>query len=108
MKKMSMPERIKQEEDYVAFLKKRLESENYKANVTAAIAKRCYQKVGWIIQEMKVLHGWQSGKCEEKYVAFLKKALESENWQRFASPELQAKTKEKYEKAKFLLKTLKK
>lgn len=34
MKKLTNQERIKREEDYVAFLQKRLSSEHYKANVS--------------------------------------------------------------------------
>jgi hypothetical protein len=45
-------------------------------------------------------------KHEEDYMAFLQKALASENFQR-NDPERYAKFKEKYEKSKFLLKTLK-
>lgn len=33
-KKMSIPEQIAHEEEYVAFLQKRLNSENYKASVS--------------------------------------------------------------------------
>jgi hypothetical protein len=33
-KQITIKERIKQEEDYLAFLKKRLESKNFKNNVT--------------------------------------------------------------------------
>lgn len=43
---------------------------------------------------------------ERQYVAFLKKRLESENYKANVSPEEYQKTKEKYEKAKFKLKTL--
>jgi precorrin-3B methylase len=44
---------------------------------------------------------------EEKYVAFLKKRLESENFKENVSSEEFQKTKEKYDKAKFKLKMLK-
>jgi hypothetical protein len=44
---------------------------------------------------------------EEKYVAFLKKQLESENFKTNVSPEEFQKTKGKYDKAKFKLKMLK-
>jgi len=44
---------------------------------------------------------------EEKYIAFLEKRLKSESYKKNVSAEEYAKTKEKYEKAKFLLKTLK-
>jgi hypothetical protein len=43
---------------------------------------------------------------EQKYIAFLKRALDSENYKSFASPEEYIKTKSKYDKAKFRLKTL--
>jgi hypothetical protein len=44
---------------------------------------------------------------EEKYVAYLKKALESENYKQSVTKEEYEKTKYKYEKAKFKLKVLK-
>jgi 16S rRNA G527 N7-methylase RsmG len=44
---------------------------------------------------------------EEKYVAFLKKALQSENFKSKVSEEEYEKTKKKYDKAKFKLKMLK-
>jgi hypothetical protein len=34
-KKLSYDQQVKQEEDYIAFLRKRLDSANYKANVSA-------------------------------------------------------------------------
>jgi hypothetical protein len=43
---------------------------------------------------------------EEKYIAFLKKALNSKNF-KAQQPEEYAKVKVKYDKAKFRLKTLK-
>ena len=43
---------------------------------------------------------------EEQYVAFLRKRLESANFKANVSPEEYAKTKEKYEKAKFRLKMM--
>lgn len=42
-----------------------------------------------------------------QYFEFLEKRIKSENYKRNVSPEEFAKTKEKYDKAKFLLKTLK-
>jgi hypothetical protein len=44
---------------------------------------------------------------EEAYVAFLKKRLDSENFNKNATPEEIQKTKLKYDKAKFKLKMLK-
>jgi hypothetical protein len=44
---------------------------------------------------------------EEQYVAFLKKALESENYKQSVSKEEYDKTKYKYDKAKLRLKILK-
>jgi len=44
---------------------------------------------------------------EEKYVAFLKKALDSENYKTSVSAEEYAKTKDKYDRAKFRLKIMK-
>ena len=44
---------------------------------------------------------------EENYVAFLKKRLESENFQANATAEEIEQTKTKYDRAKFKLKTLK-
>jgi len=46
-------------------------------------------------------------KNEEAYVEFLKKRLESKNYQSRVSPEELANTKEKYDKAKLKLKVLK-
>jgi hypothetical protein len=43
---------------------------------------------------------------EQEYVAFLKKRLDSKNYKANVTPEEYAKTKEKYEKAKFKLKML--
>lgn len=43
---------------------------------------------------------------EKNYVAFLKKRLESENFKKSVSKEEYEKTKTKYDKAKFVLKTL--
>jgi len=45
---------------------------------------------------------------EENYVEFLRKRLASKHYQVNVSPEEYAKTKEKYEKAKFRLRLLKK
>lgn len=42
-----------------------------------------------------------------QYFEFLEKRINSENYKRNVSPEEFAKTKAKYEKTKFLLKTLK-
>lgn len=47
-------------------------------------------------------------KHEEEYVAFLKKRLDSENYKNNVSKEEYEKTKQKYEKAKFRLKMMKK
>lgn len=44
---------------------------------------------------------------EEEYVAFLKKRLDSVNYKTNVSAEEYAKTKDKYDRAKFKLKTLK-
>ena len=44
---------------------------------------------------------------EEKYVAFLKKKLQSENFKQNVSKEEYEKTKKKYDKAKLKLKFLK-
>lgn len=44
---------------------------------------------------------------EENYIAFLEKALASENYKKMVTPEQYAKTQEKLKKARFLLKTLK-
>jgi len=44
---------------------------------------------------------------EEKYVEFLKKRLDSKNYRDNVTAEEYNKTKEKYDKAKFRLKTLK-
>lgn len=44
---------------------------------------------------------------EEKYVEFLKNQLESENYKANVSAEEYEKTKDKYKRAKFKLKTLK-
>ncbi len=44
---------------------------------------------------------------EEKYVAFLKKRLDSENFKKNSTTEEVELTKKKYEKAKFKLKMLK-
>lgn len=46
-------------------------------------------------------------KKEEQYVEFLRKRLESDNYKANVSQEEYLKTKEKYSKAKFRLKTLK-
>jgi hypothetical protein len=46
-------------------------------------------------------------KHEEAYVDFLRKRLDSENYKSSVAPEEYQKTKEKYNKAKFRLKTLK-
>lgn len=46
-KKTSKDKKIKHEEDYVKFLKKRLESENFKTNVTKEeynVTKKKYEK----------------------------------------------------------------
>jgi hypothetical protein len=45
---------------------------------------------------------------EEEYVAFLKKRLESKHFLENATPDEVAKTKVKYDKAKFKLRVLKK
>lgn len=45
---------------------------------------------------------------EEKYVAFLKKALQSDNFKDRVSKEEYEKTKKKYDKAKLRLKMMKK
>lgn len=45
---------------------------------------------------------------EEEYVAFLKKRLESKHFLENATPDEVAKTREKYDKAKFKLRVLKK
>jgi len=47
MSKKQKPDKIEQEKQYVEFLKKRLESENYKASVTPeeyALTKQKYDK----------------------------------------------------------------
>lgn len=44
---------------------------------------------------------------EEEYVAFLKKRLDSVNYKNNVSAEEYSKTKDKYDRAKFKLKTLK-
>jgi hypothetical protein len=44
---------------------------------------------------------------EEEYVEFLRVRLASENYKKHATPEEYARTKEKFDKAKFRLKTLK-
>lgn len=46
-------------------------------------------------------------KKEEEYVDFLRKRLDSENYKNNVSAEEYAKTKQKYDKAKFRLKLLK-
>jgi hypothetical protein len=43
---------------------------------------------------------------EKQYVEFLRKRLASENYKANVTPEEYAKTKEKYDKAKFRLKVL--
>lgn len=44
---------------------------------------------------------------EQKYVFFLRTRLDSENYKASATPEEYESTKQKYDKAKFRLKTLK-
>jgi hypothetical protein len=56
---------------------------------------------------MKKLGKQKQIEHEEKYVEFLKKALTSERFKSNVSEEEFEKTKAKYDKAKFRLKTLK-
>ena len=56
---------------------------------------------------MKKLTKQEQVQKEEEYVAFLKKRLDSENYKNNVALEEYQKTKEKYDKAKFKLKTLK-
>jgi hypothetical protein len=54
-KKLTKQELIAQEEQYVAFLRKRLDSENYKANVTPeeyAATKAKYEKAKFKLKMM--------------------------------------------------------
>lgn len=56
-KKLTIPQLIKQEEDYVAFLKKRLESANYKKNVSKEEfekTKSQYDKAKFRLKTLKV------------------------------------------------------
>lgn len=55
---------------------------------------------------MKKLTKQQKIDHEKKYVAFLKKRLDSQNYKANVTAEEYERTKEKYEKAKFLLRTL--
>lgn len=55
-KERSLAEKIKQEEDYVSFLKKRLDSENYKNSVTKEEyekTKKKYDKAKLILKMLK-------------------------------------------------------
>lgn len=55
MKKKSLPEQIKQEEEYVAFLKKRLDSANFKANVSDEEYQKTKEKYERAKFKLKVL-----------------------------------------------------
>lgn len=55
-KKMTVPEQIAHEENYVAFLQKRLNSENFKANSSQEEydqAQKKYDKAKFILKTLK-------------------------------------------------------
>lgn len=54
-KKLTIPEQIKHEEEYVAFLKKKLDSENYKDNVDAEEYQKTKEKYDKAKFRLKIL-----------------------------------------------------
>ncbi len=57
MKKLTKQQEIKQTEDYIAFLRKRLDSKNYKANVSVEEYEKTKEKLDKAKFRLKIMKG---------------------------------------------------